>query len=230
MERMLNDMGDILRAAGIYRYGYGTISKIVMIDRQLSISAKGLYVYLCSYANTGDVAFPFRQKIITDLGLSINTFYKYMNELIDRKYITKEQQKKGTKFSYNIYTIMQTIPYEEYLNISMQNNFSVNLPECIPYIDIDILGYGKIPKVVTTDNELSVKSKALFGFIASNNQWLNTDLCCWKNLCDIMKVSKTTFYKSINDLIQKGYIIEYREESKKGYDKPIYYVNTMFQT
>lgn len=222
-------MGDVLRAGGIYRQGYGTVSKVVMLDSRLSIGAKGLYTYLCSFANAEDIAFPFRSKIIRDLDLSINTLYKYMNELISVGYITKEQQRNGTKFSYNLYTIVQAISLQSYEAGIGHAKVRQMIPNEMPYVDIDILGYGKIPKLVTTDNRISIKAKGIFGFIASNNHWLNTDLCSWNNISTIMRVSKTTYYKSINELLERGYIVVFKEAAKKGFDKPIYQVNTIYE-
>lgn len=186
-------MCDLLRASGIYKSGYGTVAKLVMLDHRLNAGAKGLYAYLCSYAGAGDIAFPFRNTITTELGISVHTYYGYMNQLIDCGYITKEQQRKGTRFSHNIYTINQCLERNICIEILKQNQINVEYIPHLERIDIDIAGYGKIPKTVTRDSCLSIKAKAVFGFIASNNQWLTPDICTWSNLCSIMKLSKTTF-------------------------------------
>lgn len=221
-------MGDILRAGGIYKLGYGTISKLVMLDHRLNMGAKGVYVYLCSFAGAGDVAFPFRNKITSDLNISVHTYYGYMNQLTEYGYITKEQQRKGTRFSHNIYTINQFIARNDCIDILKENGIDTSSIPPMPLIDIDIIGYGKIPKAVTTDATITIKSKAIFGFIASNNHWMNPDLCSWSNLCKIMHISKTTFYKTIDELLASGYIMEQRQEMVKGYDKPVYHINVAY--
>lgn len=89
--------------------GYGTIPKLVMQDRKLSIGAKGLYSYFCSFSGGGDTCFPSRNKICFDLCISIDTFGKYLKQLIDNGYIQCEQIKENGRFSHNVYTLCDTI-------------------------------------------------------------------------------------------------------------------------
>lgn len=220
-------MDDILRASGIYKNGYGTIPRLVMLDRRLSMGAKGVYAYLCSYAGAGEIAFPYRAKLTQELNISVHTYCGYMEQLKESGYIQKEQVRKGTKFSHNIYTINQFIPYTEYQRVLKENGIEAEGPQ-MPYVDIDELGYGKIPKSVTTDSRLSVKAKAIFAYIASSNHRLNSQTCAWGYVCGIMQTSKTTFYKSINELLHLGCIEEKYEQAKRGYAKPIYRVNPAY--
>ena len=82
--------------------GYGAVGKLVMQDRRLSIGAKAIYAYLCTF---GNVAFPGRQKICFDLGISTNTYTKHMNQLVDLAYISIVQTRKGGRFKSNEYRI-----------------------------------------------------------------------------------------------------------------------------
>lgn len=90
----------------IYENGYGLIAKKVMKDSNLSLSAKAIYSYLCAYAGNESSAFPSVKLINHELGISKDTFYKYMKELTDKAYIVVSQRRaeKG-KFSHNIYSI-----------------------------------------------------------------------------------------------------------------------------
>jgi hypothetical protein len=67
-----------------------------------------VYAYLSSFAGSGEVrtAFPSIAKILDDLGVSKDSFYKYRKELEDAGYITVKQEKNddGT-FKNNIYYI-----------------------------------------------------------------------------------------------------------------------------
>ena len=221
-------MEDILRTNGIYKYGYGTIAKLVMLDHRLDIGAKGLYVYLCSYVGNGDVAFPFRGKITSDLKISKNTYCGYMNQLTEYGYIIKEQQRKGTRFSYNIYTVNQIMSREDCELILRENDINTERIPNIPQIDVGVLGYGRIPKIVTRDNNISIKAKAIFGFIASHNHWMNPEVCSWISVCKVMHISKTTYYKTIQELLDMKYIVEEKEHNNKGFDKPVYHVNIAY--
>ena len=101
---------DILQVQGINSRGFGTIPKLVMQDRRLTAYAKAIYAYFCSYAGAGKTAFPRRDKIIADLGLNKNTYYKYFNSLRDLGYIKAEQEHKNGRLSRNIYTILDAVP------------------------------------------------------------------------------------------------------------------------
>lgn len=100
-------MEDKLELQGIYNKGYGIVAKLVMQDTEISLQAKGIYAYLCSFCGGGTVCFPSRQKICKDLGINKDTFTKYMKQLTDKKYIIVKQLKtdKVNKFCHNIYSI-----------------------------------------------------------------------------------------------------------------------------
>jgi|LFRM01.1.fsa_nt_gb DnaD/phage-associated family protein len=99
---------DILRVKGINARGFGTIPKIVMQDRRISVGAKALYAYLCSFTGSGNTAFPGVKKICLDLCITDKTFRSYRAELEKHGYIEVEQIRgAGGKFNRNIYTIIQ---------------------------------------------------------------------------------------------------------------------------
>lgn len=100
---------DILKGIQINSKGYGTISKIAMQDRNLHITAKAIYAYFNSFSGGGDSCFPTRAKICYDLGISNDTFGKYLKQLVNNGYIEVEQVKENGRFSHNIYTICSTI-------------------------------------------------------------------------------------------------------------------------
>jgi hypothetical protein len=100
---------DKIEIQGIYSEGYGIIAKKVMRDQELSIGAKALYSYICSFAGAGESAWPGRETICKELGITKNTFAKYLNELKKENYVSVSQRKneKGI-FSYNVYTLVIT--------------------------------------------------------------------------------------------------------------------------
>ena len=96
---------DKIQGFRINRNGYGTIPKSVMQDQDLSIAAKAVYSYFCSFTGSGDVCFPSRKKICYDLGIANNSLSKYINELRRNGYLDVEQVKENGRFSHNIYTL-----------------------------------------------------------------------------------------------------------------------------
>lgn len=128
---------DILRGASINSKGFGTISKLAMQDTRLHIAAKAIYAYFNSYAGGGDTCFPTRAKICYDLGISNDTFSKYLKQLVNNGYIEVEQIKEGGRFSHNVYTICSTI-----------------LP-CPKISDTENIGNGNLD---TNNNSLNINS------------------------------------------------------------------------
>ena len=110
-----------LRFEGIYENGYGLISKSFMKDKRLTIEAKSIYTYLCSYCGGGITAYPSVALQCSDLCISESRYYKHRQLLLEYGYIKIEQERElveyedGTKkemFSHNVYTIVLNIDKE----------------------------------------------------------------------------------------------------------------------
>lgn len=123
---------DIIQMQGINAQGFGIIPKMVMQDKRLTAEAKAIYGYFCSYAGAGQIAFPSRNKIVSDLGMGIRRYYNHFNLLTKYGYIKAEQEKSSTgQFQRNIYTLMQIIP------CGYDDNTENNVSPCsrYPYTD-----------------------------------------------------------------------------------------------
>lgn len=97
---------DLLQVEGVNYNGYGTIPYAVMQDRNISIEAKGIYAYFCSFAGKGTTEVPGRDEIIADLGISQSRYYKHFDILKEKGLIRVEQMKEKGKFTRNIYTLV----------------------------------------------------------------------------------------------------------------------------
>ena len=100
---------DELKLEGIFSKGYGIIPKLVMKDKKLTVEAKAIYAYICSYAGGGDTAFPSVDLICSDLGMSENRFFKHRKLLVEYGYLTIKRTRKEVGWSNNIYTICHTV-------------------------------------------------------------------------------------------------------------------------
>lgn len=96
----------------VFSEGYGTIPKQPMRDRDLTIEAKAIYAYLCSYMGAGNTAFPSVGKICFDLGISKDRYYRHRERLeaqgyikVIRKYYTATGQKAN-----NVYELVYERP------------------------------------------------------------------------------------------------------------------------
>lgn len=126
-------MADKLKLEGVFSKGYGIVPKLVMKDEDLSIEAKAIYAYLCSYAGAGKTAFPSVDLICNNLGISENRFYKHRKPLVDKGYINVDREKTDSGWSNNIYTLnsevhlqFEGIRNEGIQNIGIQNEGTNN--------------------------------------------------------------------------------------------------------
>lgn len=72
---------------GIYKQGYGIISKLVMKDPNLSIEAKSIYAYLCTYTGGGDSCYPSVPLQCSDLNITNKRYLKHRKMLEENGYI-----------------------------------------------------------------------------------------------------------------------------------------------
>ena len=90
----------------IYNSGFGILPKAVMIDRDLSLQAKGIFAYLVTYAGNSETAFPSQKTISYQLRISKDTVGKYIKELRENGYLEIEQKREGGRFSHNVYKLI----------------------------------------------------------------------------------------------------------------------------
>lgn len=190
-----NNFSDRLQAGGILSQGYGIIPKLVMMDNNLSITAKGLYAYLCSYTGAGSVAFPSRDKILRDLGIGKDAYNTARKQLID-KYISVSQSKHNGVFGNNTYTLLSELSIEP----EEPDEAAVSVQGILGQ------GFGFISKMVMTDSTLALKSKALYAFYCSLVGTSNFYYPDKKKTLYFLSISEKTFLKSQKELVEKGYI------------------------
>lgn len=113
---------------GVFTNGYGFIPKTTMVSN-LSLQAKGVYAYLCSFSGRGNDVFPSRKKMCYDLNISNDSLGKYLKELKDNNYIEIKQEKEAGKFKNNIYKINLNLPCPKTSvseNLDTNNNIDTN--------------------------------------------------------------------------------------------------------
>lgn len=80
------------------------IPRNIVKDSNLSIEAKGIYLYLIFNLTSGEEIKPSVQEICSDLNISPNRFKRYRKELEDKGYITVNQKYGNKGFKKNDYT------------------------------------------------------------------------------------------------------------------------------
>lgn len=103
----MKEITEILRTEGILSQGFGISPKILYRDRRLTPEAKAIYGYIASFAGNGNSAFPSRDIMLDELGMSSKRYYKHFSLLLQCGYITiTKQRDKFGSFDRNIYTIV----------------------------------------------------------------------------------------------------------------------------
>lgn len=125
---------NFLVTSELFSKGYGFIPKLVMVDTDLTVEAKSIYAYLASYSGAGMSSYPSTELMLKHLNMSKNRYLKHRQLLIDKGYITVNQQRVETGFSKNIYILnqeptkivgLQNVPTR---NVSTQNVPAQNEP------------------------------------------------------------------------------------------------------
>ncbi len=174
---------DKLQMEGIFKEGYGNISKLVMKDRNLTIGAKAVYAYLCSYSGAGKVAYPSRSLICHDLKITQETLSKHLKNLEEQGYILREQQRSNGSFSHNIYTIL-TIPRKSDTKITD-----------IEKIDIALDDIGKIETNNNSYNNNSINNNNKNTYIVENEKKQETEQIPYQEIIEYLNEKTEKNYK-----------------------------------
>lgn len=220
---MDRQIADIIRLEGIDRKGFGIIAKLVMTDTELSVGAKAVYAYFCSYAN-GSSAFPRRHKILSDLGMGIYAYYRCLKELTANDYISI---KRGTVYPFpNTYTIVaRPKKLAQKINEHHIAQLADGTADQLIVNGIKSLGYGNIPKAVMIDPRLSYKAKAMYAYFCSFAGAGSTAFPKREDILYHLQISINPFQKYIHELIQYNYISVEQQKEKGRFSRNIYYLN-----
>ena len=97
------DWADVLRHEGILAKGYGVLPKYVMLDRDLSLTAKTIYAFLCSLAGNGETTYPSVETIKSYLGIGESAYSARLKELLDAGYILREKRREANaRFAHSL--------------------------------------------------------------------------------------------------------------------------------
>jgi len=225
------DFRDELRVEGVNSRGYGLIAKIVMLDRKLTIEAKSIYSYFCSYAGAGSQVFPSIEKIISDLCISKDRFYKHFKFLKNYGYIkVKKRLNKNGTFKSNLYTLVANpIPIK---NIENDNN-KQNIYPCPENPDTDnptkentetntnnpyIINNLPISKTTTTECTYSKEENGNSKVVVENNK---KSKFTQKDIEELNEKINNQIGQKVNDKTLKNVLIKF------GYDYVLPVINKL---
>lgn len=183
---------DVLKIEGIYSKGFGFLPKYTMVDTHLSIGAKAIYAYFCSFSGNGANAIPSLKEILCNLGISEERYYGYLKELTLSDYIRVEQTKLVPKLSSSTYTLTQN-PKNIKIFSEKKNG-------------TDLDGYGIIPRAVMVDSRLDIKAKGIYAYFCC---LVGGETCSFPKRSDIfflLGIGESTYYKYYKTLVQLNFI------------------------
>jgi len=96
-----------IKERGIQSYGYGLAEQRILKDRELHIKAKGVYSYFCAFSGNTSTAYPSVEAVLRDLKICESTYYKYISQLVEKKYIQViEHKTQDGRYSPNEYKLL----------------------------------------------------------------------------------------------------------------------------
>ena len=198
----------------ILKNGYGIVYKAVMIDERLSLTAKAIYAYLCSYSGSKGIVFPSRARILSELKLSKNAYYKHFNQLVELDYITIKKRKNF--LNRNQYVIND--------NPSSVRTENSQQAEELKENGIKALGYGIIPKSVMTNPNLTAKAKGLMAYfyaLAGNGTGAFPTK---KAILKQLGISNTAYYNALHQLVENNYLTITQRKSEGKFEQNDYVI------
>lgn len=95
--------------------GYGVVYQDVTRNSNISAAAKGLYAYLAAFCGSSDECYPSVEKIIKEMGMARDTFYRHINALVAAGVVEKQQTvNDGGKFGRTVYRLTHEVVISDY--------------------------------------------------------------------------------------------------------------------
>lgn len=159
--------------------GYGLIYQNIMQNPDIPAYSKAIYAYLCSYADTEGVCYPSTNRIMSELGMSKNTLYKYMAYLLDFGIVKIEKTRtdKGL-LSRNIYHITHNIDVSKY-EIPCHEIPCHEIPQNETQTVIDYNSNTINNNILnsTTDNTAEIYTSSTTSTLSNNIHTISTNTC-----------------------------------------------------
>lgn len=210
------------------RDGFGLLPRLPMMGKELDLNAKALLTIMYSYAHTTNaendnascVAFPGRDTLMAISKMSKPTYYRALNQLIDKGFVSVKQERKQTEnnnnrigWAHNIYTLENNpICYKNGEAFVYDTELYVGYQK----MGVNCKGRGAVYKRPLLACSFSTKAVAAYGYICAYNCFG----VCRLNL-DLMRMSlglgRDAFAKVLYELNCSGYVEVERIKMGKKY-------------
>lgn len=166
--------------------GFGQVKRSVMRDKSSSIEAKAIYAYFCGFAGNDTKAYPLRDTIIEELGISPKRYYKYLKELQARGIIKIQTVKTQNGLKRNIYYINDCSPepcsQNDHIGSSQNDHVVGSQNDYIVGGQNDYIGSSQNDhieykqRIITYNNNPPISPQGENGVGESQNKETETDL------------------------------------------------------
>ena len=181
IEQEVKEGYDFAYYAGLKSHGYGIIPRIVMQDPRLDIKAKAIYAYYVVYTGAGRMSYLRRELILQHLGISKNTYGKYMQQLVILDYMAIQQRtdQRG-RFASNTYILRNNpgLQVRSETEIEDMDKFLIPCPKK-PDTDKFSVPCPKNPDPKKPDNN-SINNTSLYNINRSINH-IGAEVNRWKS-------------------------------------------------
>lgn len=195
--------------------GYGTVPKLVMQDRNLSVTSKAIYAYFCSYTGAGNTCFPSYKKICYDLNIHEETFIKHFKPLVHFGYVQVQQIRDqiNGRFSHNAYILQEILPHQVFSGKNSENVENKPFPPH-PELPCTVKPGTKINSIkINNNNYLSKKESK------KKKQLEQVDISPEKEKNNSVSISEKKKNKKKN--INSSSVSKPKKTNKKAKSKPI---------
>lgn len=219
------EIKDLIKYEGVDCKGFGIIAKLVMTDIDLKPGAKALYSYLCSYAGSGTSAYPSRSKILFDMEICQEAYYKHLHELLDNGYI-RIQRANIYPFG-NTYIIVSNPPKLAAMIEKRNKEEAIKGNDRLIVRGIKAFGYGTVPRSIMLDKRIHYKAKALYAYFCAFAGNGSTAFPKRDVVMNHMRMTINPFQKYLHQLIEYNYIEVEQQKNSGRFAGNIYYLIDM---
>lgn len=190
--------------------------------RNFQLYPKQSIVILRHIQAQGAQFFQAEIKILHDLNLSKNGYYRHYNALIEHGYI-KIEKMRGYK-NRNIYILVEN-PAKIKTDLPVGTNKNESK---LKMAGIYIHGYGFIPKMIMTDTRLSIKAKGLIAYFYVLASCGNICFPNRRNIQFHLGIGQRAYYNALHQLIELDYIsMTQRKDADGKFSVNDYMLNNM---
>lgn len=85
--------------------GYGIVYREIMRNKNITVEAKAIYAYLCSFAGNNVECYPGIDLMASELCMGKDRLYKHLNILVNSGIVEKHQSRNGNRWGKTVYKI-----------------------------------------------------------------------------------------------------------------------------